>query len=75
MITSLKRGPAGSRRAYAILSAVSNRFHAVGVGEEATSSGPSAVLTAASNAVGDRLDSYPVTPEKVVKALGRIGKV
>jgi len=49
----------------------SHRFHAVGVGEVATSPGPSAVLMAASNAVGIWMESYPVTPEKVLKALGR----
>jgi xanthine dehydrogenase molybdenum-binding subunit len=47
----------------------SNRFRAVGVGEVATSPGPSAVLMAASNAVGTWMESYPVTPEKVLKAL------
>ena len=51
----------------------SNRFHAVGVGEVATSPGPSAVLMAASNAVGVWLDSYPVTPQKVLQALGSRG--
>ncbi len=49
-----------------------HRFHAVGVGEVATSPGPSAVMMAACNAVGDWLESYPVTPEKVLKTLGKI---
>jgi xanthine dehydrogenase molybdenum-binding subunit len=48
-----------------------HRFHAIGVGEIATSPGPSAVLMAASNALGVWLDSYPVTPGKVLRALGK----
>jgi CO/xanthine dehydrogenase Mo-binding subunit len=52
----------------------SHRFHAVGVGEVATSPGPSAILMAASNAVGVWMESYPVTPEKVLKALEKHGK-
>jgi CO/xanthine dehydrogenase Mo-binding subunit len=50
----------------------SHRFHAVGVGEIATSPGPSAVLMAVSNAVGIWLHEYPVTPEKVLGALGKV---
>lgn len=49
----------------------SHRFHAVGVGEVATSPGPSAILMAASNAVGTWLHEYPVTPERVLKVLGK----
>jgi len=49
----------------------SHRFHAVGVGEIATSPGPSAVLMAAANAIGRWLYEYPVTPERVVAALGK----
>jgi len=48
----------------------SHRFHAVGVGEVSTSPGPSAVLMAVSNAVGTWLYEYPVTPDRVLKALG-----
>jgi len=51
----------------------SHRFHAVGIGEVATSPGPSAILMAASNAIGVWLHEYPVTPEKVLKALGKMG--
>ena len=51
----------------------SHRFHAVGIGEVATSPGPSAILMAVSNAVGVWLHEYPVTPEKVLKALGKTG--
>jgi xanthine dehydrogenase molybdenum-binding subunit len=49
----------------------SHRFHAVGIGEVATSPGPSAVLMAASNAVGVWLHEYPVTPERVLEVLGK----
>jgi CO/xanthine dehydrogenase Mo-binding subunit len=50
----------------------SHRFHAVGIGEIATSPGPSAVLMAISNAIGKRMLDYPVTASKVLKALGKI---
>lgn len=50
----------------------SHRFHAVGVGEIATSPGPSAVLMAVSNAIGTWIYEYPITPDKVLKALGKI---
>jgi len=50
----------------------SHRFQAVGVGEIATSPGPSAVLMAASNAIGTWLHEYPVTPERVLKVLGKL---
>jgi len=50
-----------------------HRFHAVGVGEIATSPGPSAVLMAVSNAVGCWLHEYPVTPQRVLRALGKLG--
>lgn len=50
----------------------SHRFHAVGVGEIATSPGPSAVLMAVYNATGVRIMDYPFTPDKVLKALGKV---
>jgi CO/xanthine dehydrogenase Mo-binding subunit len=50
----------------------SHRFHAVGVGEIATSPGPSAVLMAVSNAVGTWMHEYPMTPDRVLKALNRV---
>jgi len=50
----------------------SHRFHAVGVGEIATSPGPSAVLMAVYNATGRRIMDYPFTPDKVLNALGKI---
>ena len=49
----------------------SNRFHALGVGEISTSPGPSAILMATSNAIGQWLHEYPVTPERILKALGK----
>jgi CO/xanthine dehydrogenase Mo-binding subunit len=50
----------------------SHRFGAVGVGEIATSPGPSAVLMAVYNAIGTRIMDYPVTPDKILNALGSI---
>ena len=47
----------------------SHRFGAVGVGEIATSPGPSAVLMAVNNAIGIRIMDYPLTPDKILKAL------
>jgi CO/xanthine dehydrogenase Mo-binding subunit len=49
----------------------SHRFHAVGVGEIATAPGPPAILMAISNAIGRRVYEYPITPEKILKALGK----
>ena len=51
----------------------SHQFHAVGAGEISTSPGPSAVLMATSNAIGSWLHEYPVTPERVLRALKKIG--
>ena len=50
----------------------SHRFHAVGVGEVATAPGPVAVLMAVSNAIGVWLHEYPVTPERVLRSLGKL---
>jgi xanthine dehydrogenase molybdenum-binding subunit len=47
----------------------SHRFHAVGIAEITTSPGPSAALMAASNAIGAWLHAYPVTPDRVLRAL------
>ncbi len=49
-----------------------HRFQAIGVGEIATSPGPSAVLMAVSNAVGRWIHEYPVTPDRVLQAMGKI---
>ncbi|MBS4026967.1 MAG: xanthine dehydrogenase family protein molybdopterin-binding subunit [Clostridia bacterium] len=48
-----------------------NRFKAIGVGEIATSPGPPAVLMAVSNALGIRFKEYPLTPDKILNALGK----
>ncbi len=50
----------------------SHRFGAIGVGEVATAPGPSAVLMAASNALGAWMDEYPLTPERVLRSLGNV---
>ena len=49
----------------------SHRFHAIGVGEIAPAPGPSAVLMAVYNAIGQRIMSYPLTPDKILKALDK----
>ena len=51
----------------------SHRFHAVGVGEISTSPGPSAILMAVSNAIGAWIHEYPMTPDRILKALGKTG--
>jgi len=47
----------------------SHRFKAIGAGEIAPAPGPPAVLMAVSNAIGKRMCDYPVSPEKILKAL------
>lgn len=47
-------------------------FHAIGVGEVTTAPGPTAILMAVSNAIGTWLHEYPVTPERVLEALGNV---
>ena len=49
-----------------------HRYKAVGVGEISTAPGPSAVLMAVSNALGKKMNDYPLTPDKIFKALGKI---
>lgn len=51
-----------------------HRFRAIGAGEIATSPGPPAVLMAVSNAIGQWFHDYPITPEKVLKALGKVSQ-
>jgi xanthine dehydrogenase molybdenum-binding subunit len=46
-------------------------FQAIGLGEVATSPGPAAVQMAVSNAIGRHLETYPLTPEVILKALGQ----
>ncbi|MBI2952700.1 MAG: xanthine dehydrogenase family protein molybdopterin-binding subunit [Chloroflexi bacterium] len=50
----------------------SHRFKAIGVGEITPSPGPAAVIMAISNAVGVRFYDYPITPDKILKALGKV---
>ena len=50
----------------------SHRFNAIGVAEIATAPGPPAVLMAINNAIGKRIMEYPATPDKILKALGKI---
>ena len=52
----------------------SHRFKAIGVGEVATSPGPMAILMAVSNAIGVWLHEYPATPDRVLKALGKVAE-
>jgi xanthine dehydrogenase molybdenum-binding subunit len=50
----------------------SHIYGALGVGERSTSPGPSAVLMAVSNAIGRRMTEYPLTPDKILRALAVI---
>lgn len=45
-----------------------HRFKAIGIGEISTSPGPGAVLMAVSNALGQPLHDYPLTPDRILKA-------
>jgi xanthine dehydrogenase molybdenum-binding subunit len=47
-------------------------FGAIGISEITTTPGPGAVLMAVSNAIGRQLYDYPLTPEIVLKALGKV---
>jgi len=49
-----------------------HRFGAVGVGEITTTPGPSAILMATSNAIGKHMVNYPITPDKILTALGKL---
>jgi xanthine dehydrogenase molybdenum-binding subunit len=46
-----------------------HQLGAVGVGEITTSPGPSALLMAVSNAIGIHVCEYPLTPDRILKAL------
>lgn len=48
-------------------------FGAIGFGEISTSPGPGAILMAVSNALGKRFNEYPLTPDKILKALKEDG--
>ena len=50
----------------------SHRFGAIGVGEIAPAPGPSAVLMAVSNAIGIRVHDYPLSPDRILRALGKV---
>jgi xanthine dehydrogenase molybdenum-binding subunit len=52
-----------------------HRFGAIGVGEVATAPGPIAVLIAVSNAIGTWVHEYPLTPDKILRALGKVPPV
>jgi xanthine dehydrogenase YagR molybdenum-binding subunit len=52
---------------------ISNNLGAKGVGEPPIIPTPAAVANAVANAVGARITSLPITPERVLRALGRIG--
>ena len=49
-----------------------HHFKAIGVGEITTAPGPPAVLMAISNAIGKRMHDYPITPDKILKALNKL---
>jgi xanthine dehydrogenase molybdenum-binding subunit len=49
--------------------APSHRFRALGVAEISTSSAPPAVHMAVCNAIGQKIMDYPLTPDKILKAL------
>jgi len=48
-----------------------HRYKAIGVGEIATSPGPAAVVMAVSNALGKKVGEYPLTPDRVLRILGK----
>lgn len=50
----------------------SHRFKALGMGEITGAPGPAAILMAVSNAIGVRIMDYPFTPDRILKALGKI---
>jgi len=50
----------------------SEAFHALGFGEITPSPAPAAILMAVSNAIGVPMTEYPCTPEKILRAMGKI---
>ena len=47
-------------------------FHAIGIGEITGAAGPAAILMAVENALGGiEINEYPVTPDVILKALGK----
>jgi len=49
-----------------------HRFKAIGVGEITSGPGPSAIMMAVSNAIGKWVADYPLMPDKILRALGKI---
>ncbi len=47
-------------------------YGAEGIGEDIADAGMTPVLLAVHNAIGEWITEYPVTPERVLKALGKI---
>ena len=47
-------------------------YGACGIGEAALSCTPMAISNAVYNAIGARIDELPITPDKILKALGKI---
>ncbi|MGD0855427.1 MAG: xanthine dehydrogenase family protein molybdopterin-binding subunit [Dehalococcoidia bacterium] len=47
-------------------------YGACGIGEGVVTCGPRAIANAIYNAIGVRIDDIPITPDKILKALGRI---
>lgn len=50
----------------------SESFHALGFGEISPSPAPASILMAVSNAIGVEMTEYPCTPQKILKAMGKI---
>ena len=48
-------------------------YPACGIGESVTTCAPCAIANAVYNAIGVRIDELPITPDKVLRAIGRIG--
>jgi xanthine dehydrogenase molybdenum-binding subunit len=48
------------------------KYGACGIGEGTVTCTPRAIANAIYNAIGTRIDEIPITPEKVLRALGRI---
>jgi xanthine dehydrogenase molybdenum-binding subunit len=46
-----------------------------GIGEVVTTNTPRAIANAVYNAIGVRIDTIPITPEKVLGALGKVGGI
>ena len=49
-------------------------YPACGIGESVTTATPCAIANAVHNAIGVRINELPITPDKVLRAIGRIGE-